>query len=99
MVNIKQKDYNLYTSSKNCQFEILVDDVPPFVGFWGKATETGTGFVGAIPINSCLLKSGTHLISVKIYPRCKKTLLEYASYFSLDAYYRKTYTIDEESKV
>lgn len=99
MIEIKQKDYNLYTGSANCQFEILVDDVPPFVGFWGKATERGTGFAGAIPINSCLLKSGTHSISVKIYPRYGKTRLEYMSGFYFDAYYRKVHTLDEECEV
>jgi hypothetical protein len=99
MIEIKQKDYNLYTRSTHCQFEILVDDVPPFVGFWGKATERGTGFNGAIPVNSCLLKSGTHSITVKVYPRFGKTKLEYMSYFSIDAYYRKTATVDEEFEV
>ncbi|MBF7093496.1 hypothetical protein IUY40_18345 [Flavobacterium sp. ALJ2] len=95
MIKIKQKDYNLYTSSKNCQFEILVDNVPPFVGFFGKMTEDGIGFNGAVPINSCLLKSEMHNIVVKVYPRYKKTMLEYGSYFSLDAYYRKVHTIDD----
>ncbi|MDQ8014865.1 MAG: hypothetical protein REI96_20625 [Flavobacterium nitrogenifigens] len=99
MIEIKQKDYNLYTGSSNCQFEILVDDVPPFVGFWGKATEKGTGFAGAIPINSCLLKSGTHSITVKIYPRYGKSQLEYMSAFYFDAYYRKVHTLDEEFEV
>lgn len=99
MISIKQKDYNLYARSANCQFEILVDDVPPFVGFWGKITEKGTGFNGAIPINSCLLKSGTHIITVKIYPRYGKTKLEYMSGFEIDVYYRKTATVDEESEV
>lgn len=96
ILDFKEKDYNIYLRSANCQFEILVDDVPPFRGFLGEITKKGTGFNGAIPINSCLLKSGKHIITTKIYPRYGQAKLEYMSGFEMEVYYRKAATIDEE---
>jgi hypothetical protein len=99
VMDFKEKDYNAYVRSANCQFEILIDDVPPFVGFWGSITEKGTGFSGNIPINSCLLTSGKHTIRAKIYPKYGQTALEYMSFTTLDIYYKKAATIEEKFEV
>lgn len=84
-VAIKNKDYKITANIKDCQFEILVDDVPVCNGV---AQNKNHGTVAIdISINNVLLKSGKHEILLKLYPIFGKTELGEFCYGDLKLWY------------
>lgn len=91
--NITKPSYNVYIRSKNTQFIVLVDDVPAFK-FFDKETQNGTGMNGNVPLNHCLLKSGKHIITGKLFPKYGSTKLNDGTFLTLETSVRESGTID-----
>jgi hypothetical protein len=99
ILKMMQKPSNrLYIHSSHCQFEILIDDMP-LNSLWGKVTENGAGISSDNLLNPFILKSGEHVIRVKIYPRFGQIALESYSYFQLEAYAVDAATYDFDEKI
>ncbi|WP_281991303.1 hypothetical protein [Aquimarina aggregata] len=58
----------IYLRSKNCQYEVFVNDVSLFK-LMGPITKGGGGATGAHDMNQLLLTSGEHEVRVLMYPR------------------------------
>ncbi|TWP28480.1 hypothetical protein ETU09_06035 [Apibacter muscae] len=88
---IKNKAYYTYIRTSNVQTEFYIEDVPPVINsFWGEITKKdGFGFNGAVPLNSCILKSGKYKVIGRVYPRYGETGLDFHSYLQMEGYYQE----------